>query len=301
LQQICTISWLYHPLLEKYLHLGIGVPIYFLYICHMIIDGQTKISKIINYNEAAIGIIAKINSNFNKLKNPILRKVLAPRVNVNQAAKIGGVAPIEILLALEKIGFQVAETKNEVETSPKEINTKPMNQVNKVTLDVRPILESGEDPFKKIMAQLKSMDPEKALLIINTFEPIPLLNILKDKGYSYETTRPKEGEVHTLLFKTHEEKEASAPPQSDLNQLSFSEIELNFKGKMTEVDVRDLEMPMPMVTILEAIEKIGEQEALYVHHKKLPQYLIPELENRAFSFVSNEIDENNIKLIIFKS
>lgn len=268
----------------------------------MKIDGQTKISQILSHDEKAVDIIAQVNKNFNKLKNPILRKMLAPRVNIIQAAKIGGVHPDVLLKALEKIGFQVrlSGIKNTVKEFENN-QIKPMNHLEKVTLDVRPILESGEDPFNKIMAELKTMDDEKALLIINTFEPIPLLNILKDKGYSYQTTRPNDGEVHTLLYKTHEAKEESVKKDTDLNQLSFSEIELNFKGKMTEVDVRDLEMPMPMVTILEAIEKVGAHEALFVHHKKLPQYLIPELENRDFSFVSNEIDENNIKLIIFKS
>jgi len=39
---------------------------------------------------------------------------------------------------------------------------------------------------------------------------------------------------------------------------------------------------------------------LYVHHKKLPQYLIPEMEDRGYKWVSDEIDDSNIKLIIFK-
>jgi len=268
----------------------------------MKIDGQTKISHVISCDERAIEVIAKLNKNFNKLRNPLLRKMLAPRVNINQAAKIGGVSPNVLLSALEKIGFQTNHNKQSNSTLEFENNQlKPMSDLKQIRLDVRPILESGEDPFNKIMAQLKTMTAQEALLIINTFEPIPLLNILKDKGYSYNTTRPREGEVHTLLHKTHEEKEESVKVKTDLQQLSFSEIELNFKGRMSEVDVRDLEMPMPMVTILEAIEKVGEHEALFVHHKKLPQYLIPELENRDFSFVSNEIDENNIKLIIFKS
>jgi len=268
----------------------------------MKIDGQTKISHILAYDERAVDIIAQINKNFNKLRNPVLRKMLAPRVNIIQAAKIGGVHPDQLLKALEKIGFQVR--LSEIENTQKEVENNPiipMNHIEKMTLDVRPILESGEDPFNKIMDTLKIMENEKALLIINSFEPIPLLNLLKDKGYSYQTTRPREGEVHTLLYKTHEAKEETVKKDTDISLLSFSEVAFLFKGRMTEVDVRDLEMPMPMVTILEAVEKVTENEALFVHHKKLPQYLIPELENRGFFFVSNEIDENNIKLIIFKS
>jgi uncharacterized protein (DUF2249 family) len=80
----------------------------------------------------------------------------------------------------------------------------------------------------------------------------------------------------------------------------FEEIEKQFAGRMKEIDVRHLEMPLPMVTILEEIEGLKEGDALYVHHKKLPQYLLPELEERNFKWASQDIDESNIKLIIFK-
>lgn len=267
----------------------------------MKITEKSKISDLINHDEGVIDIIAAINKNFKKLKNPILRKVLAPRVNIAQAAKIGGVSPSVILQSLERLGFELDNTKPiEQNEKPIQENKQEMKHMETITLDVRPILENGTDPFQAIMAQLKTMNDDQALMIINTFEPIPLLNILKDKGYSYDTSRPAENEVHTLLFKNNDFEEE---PKQEIKRsdLSFEQAEKKFSGRMSELDVRDLEMPLPMVSILEAIEKITEKDALYVHHKKLPQYLIPELENRSFSFVSNEIDESNIKLIIFKS
>mgnify|MGYP002640430767 CR=1 FL=1 len=178
-------------------------------------------------------------------------------------------------------------------------NNIEMRKETIIELDVRPILAKGIDPFKSIMAELEKMADGNTLMIINTFEPIPLLKILKTKGYSYETERPENGVVHTYLEKTGEEKvsEMEASPTKGLN---FEDIELKYQGKMTEVDVRHLEMPLPMVTILEEIENVAEGNALYVHHKKLPQYLIPELEERKFCWVSKEIDDSNLKLIIFK-
>jgi uncharacterized protein (DUF2249 family) len=69
---------------------------------------------------------------------------------------------------------------------------------------------------------------------------------------------------------------------------------------MVELDVRHLEMPMPMVTILESLETLKKGEALYVHHQRLPQYLLPELEDRNYIWASKIVDEGNTKLIIFK-
>jgi len=71
------------------------------------IDEKTRLSELIEENEKAIDAIAKINSNFDKLKNPVLRKIFANKVSIKEAAKIGGVHPNIILDELSKIGFLV--------------------------------------------------------------------------------------------------------------------------------------------------------------------------------------------------
>ena len=170
-----------------------------------------------------------------------------------------------------------------------------------VELDVRPILAGGVDPFEKIMEALNEINESDTLKIVNTFEPVPLINKLKSQGYTHKTERPDNGEVHTFITKVVGYEESSDTKTSDdKSDLSFEDLEARFKGKLNEIDVRDLEMPMPMVTILEEIEKLTDGEALYVHHKRLPQYLIPELENRDFKLAEKEVDENNLKLIIYK-
>lgn len=171
-----------------------------------------------------------------------------------------------------------------------------------VELDVRPILAKGVDPFEAIMAELKKMNDDQTLLVINTFEPVPLLNILKNKGYEYKVERPEEGAVYTYLTKVSAENEnpQTAESASSKSKLTFEQIEAKYAQNMNEIDVRDLEMPLPMVTILEEIEKTPDSKALFVHHKKLPQYLLPELADRGYNYVHKVIDEDNLKLIIYR-
>lgn len=271
------------------------------------IGERTKISDIINENENAIDVIASVNKNFQKLRNPFLRKMLAPRVNIKDAARIGGVKPEVLLRRLKTIGFFIdldeleSYEKSEIHNNIID-NYKTMKKDKIVTLDVRPILDGGVDPFNAIMDELKKIDEEsETLLIINTFEPIPLLNILKKKGYEYETERPEDGIVHTFLTKIGDGSVENRSTENTTEEDTFESIEKKYSGKLTEVDVRDLEMPMPMVTILENLEQLNEGEALFVHHKKLPQYLLPELKDRDFVYVSQPMDNDNIKLIIYKA
>lgn len=269
----------------------------------MKISSKTKISVLIQENEAAIEVIASINKNFNKLRNPFLRKLLAPRVSIADAAKIGGVNVQEMLERLKGIGFELdSEFDSGEPTQENSIDNKSihMKKDKVVDLDVRPILAGGEDPFKKIMAKLKTLNDGETLRIINTFEPIPLLNILKTKGYEYETERPENGVVHTYLQQSGKEVEDTADEAQSTAEPSYDSILEKYKGLMTEIDVRDLEMPLPMVTILEALESVNSGHALFVNHKKLPQYLLPELKERDYKWVSKEIEEGDLKLIIFK-
>jgi len=61
-----------------------------------------------------------------------------------------------------------------------------------------------------------------------------------------------------------------------------------------------LEMPEPMTTILEALENLTETSALFVDHKKVPQFLLPELATRGYEIMYKEISEHHLQLLIFK-
>ena len=80
------------------------------------------------------------------------------------------------------------------------------------------------------------------------------------------------------------------------------EEELAFFGEnIRKIDVRELEMPEPMVQILKEIETLKNGQALFVDHKKIPQFLLPELEVRNYDILYKEIDCNHTVLLIYKS
>src|SRR5690554_6436949 len=75
----------------------------------MKIYGNTKVSKVIKENKEAIEAIVSLNPHFTKLRNPVLRRLLAPRVNLAEAAKIGKCDVDEMLNALVAIGFELED------------------------------------------------------------------------------------------------------------------------------------------------------------------------------------------------
>lgn len=268
----------------------------------MVVNKNTRISKLIDENSDVIDAIVSINKHFRKLKNPVLRRVLAPRVSVADAAKIGGVSINTFLKKIAEVGFEIELSEEEItnkETENKKGNLL-MNKDHIVSLDVRSIIEGGSDPFIEIMAMEKALKDEQTLEIINSFEPIPLINKLKRKGYTTWTERDKDGTVHSF-FKKNNLVEEIVELDAEKEVLDFDEKYKEFIGKLKRIDVRHLEMPEPMTTILEELELLPEGNGLFVEHKKVPQFLLPELKARNFTILYNEKSENHIQLLIFKN
>jgi len=270
----------------------------------MKINAQTKISTIIKHNKEAIDVIAAINPHFKKLKNPVLRKVLAPRVTIADAARIGKCKETDFLDALSNIGFEIEILKPVTEEASQEnpIIQESINSSKFRTLDVRPILQQGSDPFLHIMDAIKELPDGLVLEVVNSFEPTPLIKILNKKGYS--SFVKVEGDIVKTYFVLESEESGQ---NVDSETLVFNVVieKLNaektkFNDNIKEIDVRDLEMPLPMVTILKELEDLPEEHALYVNHKKVPQYLLPELTDRKLTVWISEIDEGNVKLLIHR-
>ena len=80
----------------------------------------------------------------------------------------------------------------------------------------------------------------------------------------------------------------------------WEELVENYKDSVRQVDVRSMEMPLPMVTILESLETLPSKMALYVYHKRIPVFLLQELKDRKFDFRIKTIQDNEVHLLIFK-
>lgn len=61
------------------------------------------------------------------------------------------------------------------------------------TLDVRPLLAQGTDPFETIRAQIATLAANQGLTVIAPFLPAPLIEFLKGEGFSSAPTHRSDG------------------------------------------------------------------------------------------------------------
>lgn len=62
-----------------------------------------------------------------------------------------------------------------------------------LVLDVREDIAAGREPFSKIMAAVRSLAPAQPLVLVNSFEPVPLYGVLEQQGFAHQTDRAPDG------------------------------------------------------------------------------------------------------------
>ena len=271
----------------------------------MLINEQTKIATLLKHHPDALEAIVPLSADFKKLRNPVLRKLMAGRTSIAMAAKIGGCAPEDFYKALQPLGFEIDNRgtlpeEAEPERKPVPDYLKSLRQEQIVALDVRAMLAEGNDPLKLIQQKVKELKQGQALQIINTFEPVPLIKLLEKQGFQTYVDHVEKDVIETYFYKTNkEEKPLIAADTTTAGD--WEQVLKGFENKLQPIDVRHLEMPMPMMTILEALEKLPTEQALYVHHKRIPVFLLTELKDRNFDYRIKEAAEGEVFLLIFKN
>ena len=273
------------------------------------ITAKTKISELIKYNSKSVDAIASLAKPLEKLKNPILRKIMASRVTIGEAAKMGGTTVEEFKRVLLPLGFtfeQEITAKEEASAESKPTWLQQANQADIDFYDVRPIIDNGADPLKEILGRFKTTEPGKILCIINNFVPTPLIHLLKQEKAEatfVETISDKEFNTY-FLKKEKAASNSSTTAEEKLNMddaESFEEVCNQFTKEQTkEIDVRELEMPGPMEVILSELQVLPVGNALYINHKRVPVYLLEELADKNYEVHINNREEGNVKMLIFK-
>lgn len=261
-----------------------------------------KISKLLSQYPQVVDVLIEASPHFKKLKNPILLKALASRVNIGQAAKI---ADVDVNVLLEKINNSINKVSGEnITENEKSKNVIPednkmqedrfeIDESKVVTFDVRPIISGGKDPLKFILAKVKELKNDEILLLINSFEPIPLYSVLSNKGYSHKVV--KEDETFKIYFIKDNKLNKTGEEANSKNEINVAGFE-----NIVELDVRGLGPPEPMVKVLEELSKIDNNTAMLVHHHREPLMLYPKLEERGYQAFCTKINENYFKIVIAK-
>jgi len=151
----------------------------------IMITPETKVGALLEAYPEAEAALIEIAPQFKALKNPVLRRTVARVATLEQAARVAGMAPNELVLSLRRalgIGGGEAdlggETFAEEATAPSWIEKSPV-----LVIDAEALLAAGETPVGHVSAALADAEPGAVLVITAPFQPAPLIDALRDKGH----------------------------------------------------------------------------------------------------------------------
>jgi len=279
----------------------------------IIIGPNTKVKVLLDANQApVIEALVKLNKNFSKLRSPFLRNLLARRVTIAEACKIANCKIDDFLNSMEKIGFKANFSRADVLPTDvllsKHQATAPSIDFTRkstvVELDVRPYLENDQDPLRVIQKSIKLLAEGDRLKLINKFEPTPLIVLLESQGYLHQVDFIADDHVVTWFEKNTMGFCATALPENTTEPEeidAFNAVKNRFAAnKIKYIDVRYLEMPAPMLLILEHIDSMSEDQLLYIYHKKVPLLLLTELEESGFAYHFNFHSNTGVDMLIYR-
>jgi len=270
------------------------------------IEPNWKVSQVIARYPALIDELVGLSPTFRMLRNPVMRRVQSRLVTVAQAAEIAGLAPDALIQTLNRaaglsgsvLNGRPTATPESVDAAPSWVATAPLDE----TIDVRPLQVAGQEPFSAIMAAAHRVLPGRAFLLVNTFEPVPLYDVLGRRGFVHWAARRGPEEWVIRFF------HADAPGPSTGDGASSATPDERGDGLPWQspsatltIDVSELVPPEPMVRILEALESLPDGATLLVHHVRRPMHLYPRLDALGYRHETHEPAPDRVEVLIVKT
>ncbi|ODS59243.1 MAG: hypothetical protein ABS36_01970 [Acidobacteria bacterium SCN 69-37] len=265
------------------------------------ITATDRLDEVLARDPRLMTVLAQASPAFATMSRGELPRTMARLVTVEQAARVAGIAPAALIAQLNHALAHPGDAAPP--TPPAPVNTAaeperaevpealrriPADLV--VECDVREELRAGAEPFARIMAAARSTPEGGLLKVWATFEPAPLYAVLAKQRFSHFAERMA-ADDWCVWF--HREAAADAPtPTTDAPAPIDPETDIIL------LDVRGLEPPEPMVRTLEALATMPRGKTLVQINVRVPQFLIPKLEERGFTYDVREQSADLVRIFI---
>lgn len=259
-----------------------------------------KISDVLRHYPQLLDVLIEISPAFAKLRNPLMRRVQTRLVTVSQAAGMAGLAPATLTQRLNQAaGISPADESADVRDATEPQPTAAPDWAGIATiveeLDVRPLMERGEEPFRVIMEAARRVPAGSVLRLLAGFEPLPLYDALAKQGFAHW---PQALNANTWQVDFLREHVTAKPVTS--NAPSPQTVDWNAPAAEVTIDVSELVPPEPMVKILQTLETLPDNARLLVHHVRRPIHLYDRLDEMGYAHDTRDIAVGRVEVMIQK-
>lgn len=272
----------------------------------MMIKPTDRIDEVLARDPRLMTVLAQVSPTFARMGRDELPRPMARLVTVEQAARVAGLDPEELLARLnhalahpDSAPLPLAPAAVEqaagadADVIPEAVRKVPARLV--VECDVREDLRSGREPFGRIMAAARSTPDGGVLKVRATFEPAPLYAVLGKQGFSHAAERVGADDWCVWFHRggANQAVVHAGTSPADAPTSAAPDTE-----GVVVLDVRGLEPPEPMVRTLEALTALPRGGTLVQINVRVPQFLLPKLEEHGFTYEIREQAADLVRVFI---
>jgi len=253
------------------------------------ISANDRVASVLAGREQLVEVFVGASPAFKMLRDATARKTMARLVTVEQAARIAG---IDASVLVGKLNAALGEAtpstpkpaapRVPTNAAPPGLLQTPAEKL--VVVDVREDLRAGREPFRRIFDAARSLGPDQVLQLRAIFEPVPLYAVLGKQNLAHFTERLADDDWRIWF---HRSQVVSTP-------VDAAPVEPPADANVVVLDVRGLEPPEPMERTLEALATLERGKTLVQLNVRVPQFLLPRLEERGFQY---EVREQSAELV----
>lgn len=179
--------------------------------------------------------------------------------------------------------------------------------VSLTTLDVRPILKAGGEPFPEIMKAVSQLSGDQGLRLLANFKPVPLFAVMQKKGYAHCEKELGEGDWEVVF--TPEKSLVPAPTPATASAAAAAgtgpiaskpgqDDATAWPEPSHTLDNRGMMPPEPMVITMEAVQGMATGEVLEGFYDREPLLLYPELQSRGHFAHCEKVGPSDYRVLI---
>lgn len=264
------------------------------------IGKDDRVASVLAKDESLIDVFVSVSPSFSMLRNKAARRTMARLVTIEQAARVAGV---EVQALLDKLnqalghsssaggngGVSLPRAEAPLAPPPPGLLETPEGDI--VDLDVREDLRQGKEPFRIILQAAQTLPEGKVFRLRAIFEPAPLYAVLGRLGLGHYTEKLAADDWRVWFYR-------DANAKAEAAKANAPEPPVGDDGDVVILDVRGLEPPEPMVRTLEALAELPRGKTLVQLNVRVPQFLIPRLEEQGFTYEVREQSTDLVRLFI---
>jgi uncharacterized protein (DUF2249 family) len=271
---------------------------------------NTRIGDLLKQYPQLLDVLAGYAPAFAKLRNPLLLRTIGRMATLAQAASMGDVNLPDLLRTLREA---VGEPVSQQEEAPAAVAQIPLSAATPerptwlskegivTELDARPLLAAGQNPVAPILKAAKNVPEGSILLLRNTFEPLPLYELLGEQGFApwarQAAGSPDDWEVFFYRVRPGEQVPLPSDPATG-TVLSGANVPGAPPVASVSIDISQLTPPEPMMRVLEALAQLQPGETLLVRHVQRPMYLFSKLDDMGHTHQTWEMSPGHVEILI---